>query len=410
MNQTNNEKNSPWWDYRKFQHKEVRVLLVSSQHLLLSEISQALRRLGHRCQILLLGGKELDLGSVEKAFTEAIHSTRPDFVLTINHLGFDQEGFVTGLLTRYKIPFASWYVDSPHLIIRHYARNRSPYLTLFLWDKDYIEAVRQLGFEKVEYLPLGVDETLFKPINSEKNPLSPLATDVSFVGNSMVIKVRSVLTRNQIHGPLLDHFETVSAAFRQSSHLIVREMMAELFPSLACELKKLPEPQALGYETGVTWQATGLYRLSLVEKLRPFNSLIVGDQGWSEILEDGVRLHRELNYYSDLPAFYNVSQISFNATSRQMKNGVNQRVFDVPACRRVVVTDWTQQLEQVMEPGKEVLAYHNGNEIPELVNHALKDEAFRKKIAEDGYRRVIKEHTYVHRLNRLIDVMKKHYK
>jgi spore maturation protein CgeB len=117
-----------------------------------------------------------------------------------------------------------------------------------------------------------------------------------------------------------------------------------------------------------------------------------------------------LNYYNDLPAFYNVSQISFNATSRQMKEGVNQRVFDVPACRRVVVTDWTRQLEQVMEPGKEVLAYRNGDDISELVNQALRDEAFRKKIAEDGYRRVIKEHTYVHRLNRLIDVMKKHYK
>jgi spore maturation protein CgeB len=64
-----------------------------------------------------------------------------------------------------------------------------------------------------------------------------------------------------------------------------------------------------------------------------------------------------LNYYRDLPAFYNVTQVSFNATSRQMKEGVNQRVFDVPACGGVVVTDWTHQLESLMEPAKSAAAY-----------------------------------------------------
>ena len=222
--------NPPWWGYPKFQRQEVRVLLVSSQHLLLSEIGRALRRLGHGCQILLLEGKEFDIGTVERRFTETIKSSQPDFVLTVNHLGFDQEGFVTGLLTRYRIPFASWYVDSPHLIIRHYSGNRSPYLTLFLWDRDYVDVVRKLGFDQVEYLPLGVDETLFKPLTLGAESLSPLATDVSFVGNSMMIKVRSALGRSQVFGPLLDHFEAVSAAFQQSPHLIVREMMAEAIP------------------------------------------------------------------------------------------------------------------------------------------------------------------------------------
>ncbi len=399
--------NPPWWDYPKFHRKEVRVLLVSTQHLLLSEIRGALTRLGHGCQILLLEGKEFDPGTVESRFTETIHSSRPDFVLTINHLGFDQEGFVTGLLTRYRIPFASWYVDSPHLIIRHYARNRSPYLTLFLWDKDYVEVVRQLGFDRAEYLPLGVDETLFKPLNPAGNPLSPLATDVSFVGNSMRIKVRSALGRSQVLGPLIDHFETVSIAFQQSHRLIVREMMAEQFPSLDAELRNLPEPRALAYETAVTWHATGLYRLSLVKRLRPFHPRIIGDGGWGELLNGGFQLHRELNYYSDLTAFYNVSRVSFNATSRQMKNGVNQRVFDVPACRRVAVTDWTPQLEDLMEPGVEILAYRTGDEVPEGISRVLRDEAFRKKISEAGYRRVLGEHTYVHRLREMIRVMRR---
>jgi spore maturation protein CgeB len=399
----------PWWDYPKFRSKQVNVLLVNLKHLLLSEISNALLRLGHRCKVLLIGREEADRDDVEKTFVHSIRSFRPDFILTINHSGFDQEGFVTDLLSRYKIPFASWYVDSPYLILHHYARNKSPYLTLFLWDKDYIEVVSKLGFDQVEYLPLGVDEMLFQPLQEEGNHLAHLASNVSFVGNSMVIKVRSILGRNKIKGSLLDRFEEVSTAFQLSDHLIVRDMIKEQFPNLASELAMLPGPMAFGYETGVTWQATGWYRLGLLERLKPFNPLIVGDPGWEEILGNGFQRHRELNYYNDLPAFYNVSQISFNATSRQMKEGVNQRVFDVPACRRVVVTDWTRQLEQVMEPGKEILAYRKGDDISELVNQALRDEDFRRKIAEAGYRRVLGEHTYCHRLEQMINVMKRNH-
>lgn len=399
----------PWWDYPRFQNDEVKVLLVSLKHLLMSEINGALEKLGHRCRVLRIEKEELDRSSVERMFTETIKSFQPDFVLTIDHLGFDQEGVVTDLLTRCRIPFASWYVDSPYMIIRHYAENRSPYLTLFLWDEDYIEITKNLGFEMVEYLPLGVDETLFRPLGAGHNPLSHLASDVSFVGNSMVVKVRSILNRCGINGPLREHFEEVSREFEHSHHLVVRDMLADKFPDLFDELIKLPEPRALGYEWGVTWQATGWYRVELVKKLQPFRPLIVGDPGWKEILDGNFRLHKELYYYADLTAFYNVTNVSFNATSRQMKEGVNQRVFDVPACRAVVLTDWSRQLEGLMEPGREVLAYRSGDEIPELTDRAVRDRKFREKIAEAGYRRVLNEHTYRHRLKKLISVMKRNY-
>jgi spore maturation protein CgeB len=225
----------------------------------------------------------------------------------------------------------------------------------------------------------------------------------------MIMKVRSVLTRHGINGHLLERFEEVSAAFQGSQHLVVRDVLNEKFPDLAEKLLELPEDQQLGYEAGVTWQATGWYRQELVKRLQPFNPLIVGDSGWEEALGEGFRLHRELNYYSDLNSFYNISKVSFNATSRQMKECVNQRVFDVPACRRVLLTDWTRQLECLMEPGREVLAYKNGEEIPEQVKQILADKQRYQKTAEAGYRRVQNEHTYCHRLKQLIRIMKSHY-
>jgi len=398
-----------WWDYPKFRNARARVLLVSSKHLLLSEVSRALKRLGHACTLLLIGREELNIESATKGFEGVIRSFRPDFVLTINHLGFDREGVVTGLLTGWRVPFASWYVDSPHLILRHYRQNRSPFLTLFLWDEDYLETVRKLGFERVQYLPLGVDDELFCPRKDCKDGSSSAPLDVSFVGNSMAIKVRSVLRRCRIGGTLLERLEGVSRAFELSSHLVVRDLLEERFPELSQELTRLPEAEALGYESAVTWSATGSYRGELVKQLHRFTPTVIGDAGWTETLGGGFRLQRELNYYDDLPGLYNRTKVNFNATSRQMKEGVNQRVFDVPACGGFVLTDWTRQLERLMEPGREVLAYRKGEEIPDLVEKALRDDEFRQKIAVAGRRRALKEHTYVHRVQNLVQVMRRSY-
>jgi spore maturation protein CgeB len=60
-----------------------------------------------------------------------------------------------------------------------------------------------------------------------------------------------------------------------------------------------------------------------------------------------------------------------------------------------------------MQPGVEVLAYQTGDEIPEMVDRALKDGAFYRSVSEAGYRRILAEHTYVHRLREMIRVMRR---
>jgi spore maturation protein CgeB len=357
-----------------------------------------------------LQGKEFDCKRILDVYKNAIRSARPDFVLTVNHLGFDHEGMVTGLLNSLSLPFASWYVDSPHLILRHYVNNISPYLTIFLWDEDYLSILRNLGFDSVEYLPLGTDDSIFKPLTSSSFKMKKLKSDICFVGNSMVKKTRSKLNKCGVNGDLKKYFYDVSTSYLESEHLIVRELLKEQYPNLYDEILTYPDANALGYETAVTWYATLKYREKLVKKLKNFKPTVVGDSGWSEMLGNEFSIIREMNYYDDLPAFYNVNKLHFNATSRQMKQGVNQRIFDVPACKGVLITDWTRQLENLMEPDREIVAYKNADEIPDLVDKLIKDDPLRKSLGEDGYRRIKEEHTYSHRLEKLIDVMKDRYR
>ena len=147
-----------------------------------------------------------------------------------------------------------------------------------------------------------------------------------------------------------------------------------------------------------------------VDLLLPFSPLLAGDRGWFELLPaSGWSYHEELNYYEDLPVFYPATRINFNCTSQQMKGAVNQRVFDVPACGGFLLTDYRRQLENLFEPGREVICYHEEGEIPELVRHYLSRDAERERIAAAARERILAGHTYDLRLASLVDTMRRIY-
>jgi spore maturation protein CgeB len=93
-----------------------------------------------------------------------------------------------------------------------------------------------------------------------------------------------------------------------------------------------------------------------------------------------------------------------------MKGAVNQRVFDVPATGSFLLTDCRYQIENLFEPGKEVIFYRDINEVSELVKFYLKNDAARSQVARAAYERVIKEHTYEKRISFLCEKMKRIYK
>ena len=62
-----------------------------------------------------------------------------------------------------------------------------------------------------------------------------------------------------------------------------------------------------------------------------------------------------------------------------------------------------------MEPDKEIIAYRDREEIPGKIERVFKDTRFRNDVAEAGYRRVLDQHTYCHRLSRMVDVMRASY-
>ncbi len=386
--------------YAKFQGGRVSVLVFDSDYFLVREIVNALTRLGHEVRRIAVG-KDVRPDAMIEALIGGIVVFRPDFVLTVNHLGFDEQGVLTEFLRSIEMPAASWFVDSPRIIVGDHKGNVSPYMVMFSWEKTYTARIRAMGFEHAYYLPLGTDETVFKPIKPSAKQRKRYGGAVGFVGDSMVRPAAKKL--GELPERLRPMVEAVSVLFARSPRYV---SMDAIMREAAPDALALEGPERTAFEAAVTWRATLLYRLACVRKLDG-GLVIYGDvEGW-RTLGPGAEIRPPVSYHDTLPLLYNSCAVNFNATSLQMPSAVNQRVFDVPACGAFLMTDHQGALDELFEAGREVVTYGSADEIPEMLSYYRDRPERRGEIARLGRERVLKEHTYLHRLAELTAWMRR---
>ncbi|EKO37512.1 MAG: hypothetical protein B193_3810 [Solidesulfovibrio magneticus str. Maddingley MBC34] len=392
--------------YPKLASPKPRVLLLWRPYFLYREIETALDRLDMPHERLDMGRGQRGETAVVEGLIAAVARFRPDFALTVNHLGLDREGRLTALMAEIGLPLASWFVDSPRLVLHDFAGLAGPGTMLFSYDADMAQAMAGQGFAHTAWLPLATDPARF----TARTPAAghPWRAATSFVGASMNGQAAEALARLS---PALARGVTAAAeAFAASPERDAGRFLAghpattALYAALAGSEKRLEAELAL------TWEATRRYRQDCVSRLLPLTPLIAGDDGWESVYPGcGTAWNRlpPLDYYNDLPLFYPQSDVSLNATSLQMKGAVNQRVFDVPAAGGFVLTDAREQLAALFTPGRETAVYAEPGEIEALARHYLAHPAERERLSRAARERILAEHTYEHRLKELALAMKK---
>ncbi|MFH1140046.1 MAG: glycosyltransferase [Pseudomonadota bacterium] len=389
----------------RFSNRTPRVLLLDSGYYLVEEIRKTLKILECPVREVQVPVRGPGSAAMVRDILGAAAEFQPDFLLTVNHLGFDAQGVLTGMLEEIELPVASWFVDSPGLVLGPSRGNSGGNCSLFLWDSDYLEDMKALGFPKVHYLPLAADDALFHPRDRGSSSPAPLARDVGFVGDSMVRPVDKIVRELNLPPEVAAR---VDQACRDFMTIPDRSPLAALARAgLEPTREKLDQIGRRDLEGLIIWRSTQLYRQSVIAALGPLRPTVVGDPGWDRLLpRDQFTLLPELDYHRDLPNFYPLCRVNLNATSLQMKNGLNQRVFDVPAAGAFLLTDRRRQLEDLFEPGREVACYESPAEALDLARYFLENPKARREMARAGRARVLAGHTYRRRLETLLATMR----
>jgi spore maturation protein CgeB len=178
-----------------------------------------------------------------------------------------------------------------------------------------------------------------------------------------------------------------------------------LFPDALINKSHLSLPKgakrASALSALVTWRASRLWRKEVLRALPTQILTVAGDKDWENLLPEA-NLLGNLDYYGELSHFYQLSKVNLNITSAQMKGGLNQRVFDVPASGSFLLTDAKREATELFEPGKEIVTYHDPEEAKELALWYLERPSEREKISTAARKVVLQRHLYRHRLPVLV--------
>lgn len=128
----------------------------------------------------------------------------------------------------------------------------------------------------------------------------------------------------------------------------------------------------------------------------PVNSSIIkrhGGEVW------GIEMYRTLAR----------SRITLNRHINVAENYANNmRLFEATGVGAMLLTDSKKNLGDLFEVGKEVITYSSKEEAAELVSYYLDYPAEAAKIASAGKARTLGEHTYRHRMEELVPMLKRH--
>ena len=103
------------------------------------------------------------------------------------------------------------------------------------------------------------------------------------------------------------------------------------------------------------------------------------------------------------------SRITLNRHINVAENNANNmRLYEATGVGAMLLTDRKDNLHELFELGREVVAYSSKEEAGELVRHYLDHPDEAAQIAQAGQARTLREHTYAQRMQELVPILKRH--
>lgn len=111
--------------------------------------------------------------------------------------------------------------------------------------------------------------------------------------------------------------------------------------------------------------------------------------------------------YRDIASIYSRAKIGFNFS---IADDINMRMFEVMGCGAMLLTNHIENngFDKIFNDRETIAAYKSPKELFSLIDHYLKNDAQRGRIAEAGKKLVIGEHTYSKRTARILEVIKQY--
>jgi spore maturation protein CgeB len=374
-----------------------KIFLFFGNHFLEQEVYNAFSLLNYK-PVLFNYNQYTNIISYESKISQMLQEEKPIFVFSVNMKGFDGEEILLTTCKRFSIPIIVWFVDDPHPILIKYQKGKNDIITAFCWEKSYLEFLKSYGFYKVNYLPLGGDPNLFKPLDNIS-----VRIPVGFVGTSMVDKYAGKIKEKFLWDDnLILLIDKMSNNLLMDPSYSVFKRINDVANEFNIKLPFSDDINLMWLSTYIIHYASMKKRKKIIESLLDFSLEIFGDQqGWQELLNKNFKVHPPVDYRNQLCMVYQNIKINLNITSCQMPFAVNQRVFDVPLSGSFVISDKQKDLFELFD--KDEIAYYESiDDLRDKIGFYLKNDTERKKIIQKARQKILDCHTYKNRIHKIL--------
>lgn len=238
-----------------------------------------------------------------------------------------------------KVPTAFWFVEDFRLM--EYWQEVAPLYDYFFTIQrgEFFDRLSGRGVNHYHYLPLAASPDIHRRMQLSEEDLSTYGSDISFVG-------AGYYNRRRFFEGLLDF-----------------------------DFKIWGNEWDLNSPLGKCIQRSG-ERIGTEETIPIFNAAKININLHSSTYHEGV------NPYGDF---------------------VNPRTFEIAACEGFQLIDYRSELPELFKPGEEIVYFKNREDLRDKIRYYLDRPREREEMARRARERVLREHTYEHRMEEMLN-------
>ncbi len=381
----------------------MKILFYRYKSICESEICEAFSEIGVEFSELMLGTDPI--GEVER-IRQKIDEISPDLVFSINFFPL-----LSDICNIYHIRYISWIVDCPVMEL-FYKHISNEWNRVFVFDRAQYEEVKDFNPGNIFHFPLAAGIGKKKRLFERTDPAThaKFSHDISFVGSLYTekcpydnLKDLNLRDEGYLDG-IMKAQEKIYGAW------IIDDLLDDRIIS---EFKShIPDFYELNTESYLTDKITmaELYignKISAMERIDSFKALSDRFMVNLYTMSDTSALPRvknmgAANSVTEMPLIFKNSKINLNITSKVIRTGLPQRIFDIMSSGGFVLSNYQEEIGELFEIGNEIAVYESIDDLIYKSDYYLNHDKERKEIAEAGFKALEERYSYQLRIPQMI--------
>lgn len=342
--------------------------------------------------------------SFQDWFAKTVDEREYDAVLSVNYFPV-----ISDVCMKKNIKYIAWCYDNPLNVENIEETLNNPVNFVFLFDKIQFWNYAKKGFETVYHLPLGVNRSRLLNLKVSKNDYQKYNVDVSFVGNLYKSKIHELLapmneyTKGYLQS--LMHIQSKIYGYYLFDELISEEMIGDINSQY---IAKKPDTKFSLNKAALTFamasEVTRNERLILLNLCGRRYCTKFYSYDESDLIKDVIKCGG-VDYVTEMPKVFACSRINLNPTLRIIQTGIPLRAFDIMGAGGFLLSNYQEELTEHFINEEDMVIYESMEDALDKIQFYLSHEELRCKIAENGRRKTLEEHSLQECIEKILEVV-----